>query len=50
MAMFNHDDPDAAKKMHRMFSPGQNDQSVRQAIQFCWVRLPDDAEASGISR
>src|SRR5687767_6356874 len=40
MAMFKSDDPDAADKMREMFSPGQIDQSVRQAIQMCWMMLP----------
>lgn len=35
MAMFNKDDPAAAKKMREMFSPARIDQSVRQAMQFC---------------
>jgi len=43
MAHFSSDDPDARKKMRAMFSPGQVDQSVRQAIQTCWMMLPDDA-------
>jgi hypothetical protein len=44
MAMFNKDDPDAAKKMRKMFSPAQIDQSVRQAMQFCWIMLPENAK------
>jgi hypothetical protein len=41
MAMFSKDDPDAAKKMRAMFSPGHIDQSVRQAIQLAWMMLPE---------
>ena len=44
MAMFNKDDPDAAKNMREMFSPAQIDQSVRQAMQFCWLMLPENAK------
>ena len=44
MAMFNKDDPVAAKKMREMFSPAQIDQSVRQAMQFCWMMLPENAK------
>src|SRR4051812_49084541 len=44
MAGFPHDDPESAKKIRAMFSPGQIDQSVRQAIQLCWMMLPDDAK------
>lgn len=25
-----------------MFGPGQVDQSIRQALQMCWMMLPDD--------
>ena len=44
MTMFNKDDPDAAKKMREMLSPAQIDQSVRQAMQFCWMMLPENAK------
>lgn len=44
MAMFNKDDPEAAEKMRQMFSPAQIDQSVRQAMQFCWIMLPENAK------
>jgi hypothetical protein len=44
MAMFDEGDPDAAKKLRGMFGPGQVDQSVRQAIQLCWMMLPDDGK------
>ena len=42
MAMFSKDDPDAPKKMRELFGPGQVDQSVRQAIHFCWMMLPEN--------
>jgi len=45
MARFSKDDPDAAKKMRALLSPGQVDQSVRQAIQMCWMMLPDDGKS-----
>jgi hypothetical protein len=28
--------------MADFFSPGQIDQSVRQAVQFCWMALPKE--------
>lgn len=33
---------DAAEKMAEIFGPGQVDQTVRQAIHFCWMALPKD--------
>lgn len=42
MAVFKRDDPEAANKMRAMFGPGHVDQSVRQAIQMCWVMLPEN--------
>lgn len=39
---FGSNDPDAAKKLRAMFGPGQVDQMFRQAIQLCWMALPDD--------
>jgi hypothetical protein len=44
MAMFDKNDPEAEKKMREMFGPGQIDQSVRQAIQICWMMLPQNAK------
>ena len=44
MAAFSKDDPDAVRKMREMFSPAQVDQSVRQAMQFCWMMLPENAK------
>lgn len=33
---------DAAEKMAEIFGPGQVDQTVRQAIHFCWMALPKE--------
>ncbi|HSZ56102.1 MAG TPA: hypothetical protein VK797_10600 [Tepidisphaeraceae bacterium] len=42
MAMFQPNDPDVAEKMRALFSPGQVDQGIRQAIHMCWMMLPTD--------
>ena len=42
MAAFSQDDPESAKKMREFFTPARVDQLVRQAIQFCWMMLPED--------
>lgn len=42
MAIFSSDDPENADRMRAMFGPGQVDQAVRQAIQMCWMMLPED--------
>jgi len=42
MAAFDACDPNAEEKMAEFFGPGQIDQQVRQAIQFCWMSLPKD--------
>lgn len=42
MAMFRSDDADAEENMRLMFGPGQLDQQIRQAIQMCWMMLPED--------
>jgi hypothetical protein len=31
-----------AERMADLFGPGQIDQSIRQAVQFCWVALPKE--------
>jgi hypothetical protein len=41
MAAFSGDDPESGNKMRAMFGPGQVDTSVRQAIQMCWMMLPE---------
>ena len=35
-------EPDSPSRMFAMFGPGQVDQSIRQALQMCWMMLPDD--------
>ncbi len=47
MALFSSDDPDAGDKLRKMFGPEQIDQHIRQAIQFCWMALPDDKRTVG---
>jgi hypothetical protein len=44
MAYFSKDDPKAMKKMRAMFSPSQVDQTVRSAIQMCWMMLPENGK------
>ena len=36
------DDEDPMDKMSDMFGPGHVDQSVRSAIQACWMALPKE--------
>jgi hypothetical protein len=38
---FGSEGPENADKIRFMFGPGQVDQSVRQAIQMCWMMLPE---------
>ncbi len=45
MAMFDAGDPDAARKVRAMFSPSQVDQSIRHAIEMCWMMLPEDGKS-----
>jgi len=33
---------EASERMADLFGPGQVDQSVRQAIQVCWMALPKE--------
>ncbi len=44
MAYFSKDDPEGPDKTKSMFGPGQLDWQVRQAIQFCWMMLPEDSK------
>lgn len=37
---------DAAERMADLFGPGQIDQTIRQAIQFCWMNLPKERRTS----
>lgn len=40
--MSEGEDSAAADKMADLFGPGQVDQMIRQAIQFCWMGLPQE--------
>jgi hypothetical protein len=41
MAMFlEGEGEEAAKRMSEVFGPGQIDHMIRQAVQFCWMSLP----------
>ncbi|MBL7139606.1 MAG: hypothetical protein ISS74_01720 [Planctomycetes bacterium] len=42
MAYVSRDDPEGADKLRHLFSPEHADQQIRQAIQFCWMALPED--------
>lgn len=42
--MFSSGNSENADNMRGMFGPGHVDQSVRQAIQFCWMMLPQDVK------
>ncbi len=33
---------DAGERMADFFGPGQIDQLIRQAVQFCWMALPKE--------
>ncbi|MBN1589513.1 MAG: hypothetical protein JW888_08365 [Pirellulales bacterium] len=37
---FDPNDDESFDKMRDFFSPAHIDQTVRQAIQFCWMMLP----------
>ena len=39
---FDPNDEESFDKMRDFFSPAQVDQSVRQALQMCWMMLPND--------
>jgi len=45
MAEFSADDPEATRRLREMFGPGQVDSLIRQAIQTCWMMLPDDRKS-----
>ena len=42
MNYFDASDEESFDKMREFFSPAQVDQSVRQALQMCWMMLPKD--------
>ena len=44
MAMFQSDDTEGMRKMATAMGPSMVDQSVRQAIQFCWMMMPPDRQ------
>jgi hypothetical protein len=46
MMVVNPGDEFAAEKMADFFGPQQVDQTIRQAIQFCWMSLPKDRRTS----
>ena len=39
---FDPHDPDQGVRFRDFFGPHQIDQQIRQAIQFCWMVLPND--------
>ena len=39
---FEPNDEESFDKMRNFFSPSQVDESVRQALQMCWMMLPND--------
>lgn len=39
---FDPNDEESFDKMREFFSPSQVDQSVRHALQMCWIMLPND--------
>lgn len=41
---FDPGDDDAMRRMRAMMGPQQVDQSIRQAIQFCWMALPPEQQ------
>lgn len=42
MAFFEFEGEEAEDRMAKFFGPGQVDQAIRQAIQFCWMSLPKE--------
>ena len=45
MTELNAEDPKAARRMAEAFGPGQVDALIGQAIQMCWMMLPDDKKS-----
>ncbi|WP_417380080.1 hypothetical protein [Gimesia sp.] len=39
---FDPNDEESFDKLRDLFSPAQVDQSVRQALQLCWMLLPQE--------
>lgn len=45
------DDPRSGVKMRRMLGPGAADTHLRQAVQFCWMCLPEGSRSlEGLER
>jgi len=42
MAFSTSSDPESFDRMADFFGPGQVDQTIRQAIHFCWMALPKE--------
>ena len=42
METFQTGDPNEDERMRSLFGPQQVDQQIRQAIQFCWMALPQE--------
>ena len=42
MALYAEGPDDTSGRMDEFFGPGQVDQMVRQAVQFCWGNLPKE--------
>jgi len=43
----NPDDPEQGNRLRAFFGPQQVDESVRRAIQMCWMALPDERKNVG---
>jgi hypothetical protein len=46
VAFFSQEDPDASEGFRKIFGPDQVDLMVRQAIQTCWMMLPDEKRSA----
>lgn len=44
---FDPNDEESFDKLRDLFSPAQVDQSVRQALQLCWMLLPQEKRNIG---
>lgn len=45
MAVSSNDGPEGDDKIRRMFGPDQVDREIRQAIQLCWLGLPENKKS-----
>ena len=51
MLLPDDDDPAAGDKVRRMLGPGAADNHLRQAVQFCWMCLPEGSRTlEGLER